>query len=178
MNHYPQAYIAYLTEFHATRDYFECHELLEEYWKEHPGDSRAELWVGLIQLAVGQYHERRGNRRGAVKMYESACRKLDNDDIRTLGLDRASLLAQLKRRMAAAANQGSSFEDMNLPIQDDELLSHCLVRSSRLALEWGYPSKMDDESLVHRHRLRDRTNVLEARSKALRERRERRERSL
>ena len=42
---YPEAFISYLIEFHATRDYFECHELLEEYWKAHPGDPLA----GLVQ---------------------------------------------------------------------------------------------------------------------------------
>ncbi|MCU6708237.1 DUF309 domain-containing protein [Paenibacillus sp. J5C_2022] len=178
MNHYPQSYIAYLTEFHATRDYFECHELLEEYWKAHPDDGRSELWVGLIQLAVGQYHERRGNLRGAVKMYESAYRKLDNDDIRLLGLERASLLARLMQRIAAAAEPDSPFEDMNLPIEDNELYNQCLVHSSGLGVEWGAPSRMEDESLIDRHRLRDRTDVIRARTEALREQRERRERGL
>ena len=31
---YPEAYIEYLMYFHGNRDYFECHEVLEEYWKE------------------------------------------------------------------------------------------------------------------------------------------------
>lgn len=31
---YPEAYIEYLAEFHGSRDYFECHELLEEHWKK------------------------------------------------------------------------------------------------------------------------------------------------
>ncbi len=49
---YPEAYVAFLHEFHTTRDYFECHEILEEYWKEDPPEQRKEYWVGLIQLAV------------------------------------------------------------------------------------------------------------------------------
>ncbi|WP_260405419.1 DUF309 domain-containing protein, partial [Paenibacillus sp. 598K] len=63
---YPDDYIQYLIEFHVTRDYFECHELLEEYWKEQPGDDPFyDTWVGLIQIAVSQYHHRRSNHRGA-----------------------------------------------------------------------------------------------------------------
>lgn len=31
---YPAEYLEYLVYFHADRDYFECHEILEEYWKE------------------------------------------------------------------------------------------------------------------------------------------------
>ncbi|MCD2486520.1 DUF309 domain-containing protein, partial [Staphylococcus aureus] len=49
---YPKAYIDYLVEFHATRDYFECHEILEEYWKEDPPKKRKRYWVGFIELAV------------------------------------------------------------------------------------------------------------------------------
>lgn len=32
---YPTAYIKYLFHFHTDRDYFECHELLEEHWKQY-----------------------------------------------------------------------------------------------------------------------------------------------
>ncbi len=31
---YPNAYLDYLVYFHGHRDYFECHEVLEEYWKK------------------------------------------------------------------------------------------------------------------------------------------------
>ncbi len=61
---YPKAYIDYLVEFHATRDYFECHEILEEYWKEDPPKKRKRYWVGFIQLAVALYHHRRQNTAG------------------------------------------------------------------------------------------------------------------
>ena len=36
MTQYPEAYTDYLCYFHGARDYFECHEVMEEYWKEHP----------------------------------------------------------------------------------------------------------------------------------------------
>lgn len=49
---YPQAYIEYLEYYHGARDYFECHEVLEEYWKENPSSPLSAAWVGLIQLAV------------------------------------------------------------------------------------------------------------------------------
>jgi predicted metal-dependent hydrolase len=29
---YPQAYVAYLAEFYGSRNFFECHEIMEEYW--------------------------------------------------------------------------------------------------------------------------------------------------
>jgi len=37
---YPEPYLEYLIQFHAERDYFECHEILEEYWKSAPANER------------------------------------------------------------------------------------------------------------------------------------------
>lgn len=31
---YPPEYIEFLYHFHCDRDYFECHEILEELWKK------------------------------------------------------------------------------------------------------------------------------------------------
>ena len=54
---YPEAYIDFLVHFHGDRDWFECHERLEEYWKEHPDDPKSDTWVGLIQVAeIGRAH--------------------------------------------------------------------------------------------------------------------------
>lgn len=52
---YPKAYIEYLVHFHSDRDYFECHEILEEHWKQ---DGRNKGWLVLIQTAVAFYHYR------------------------------------------------------------------------------------------------------------------------
>lgn len=52
---YSESYIDYLIHFQATRDYFECHEIMEEYWLENDRDKK---WLTLIQLAVAVYHER------------------------------------------------------------------------------------------------------------------------
>ena len=87
MKPYPEAYIDYLLYFHAQRDYFECHEVMEEFWKEHPGDIRSRTYVALIQIAVGMYHIRRGNRNGAVKMLQSAGRNAEAPHVLSLGLN-------------------------------------------------------------------------------------------
>lgn len=33
---YPTEYIQFLIHFHGDYDYFECHEILEGYWKTKP----------------------------------------------------------------------------------------------------------------------------------------------
>lgn len=169
---YPDAYVAYLVEFHATRDYFECHELLEEYWKEHPNDGKGEIWVGLIQLAVGQYHERRGNLRGAAMMYEQALAKLSKSELEPLGLDRESLLQQLETRKQTVANGIREYADMELTLVHKPLKEQCVQLCEQRGLQWGIASPFHDESIIHRHLKRDRTEVIAAREAALRARRD------
>jgi len=167
---YPDAYVSYLVEFHATRDYFECHELLEEFWKEHPDDSRSELWVGLIQLAVGAYHERRGNSRGAAMMYKKSSVKLDREQVEQLGIDRASLAELIGARLSVLeSGDAGPYADMDIPIHDDNLLRECKARCTERGIEWRSSSLLHNEELVHRHKRRDRREVIQARSRALAE---------
>lgn len=177
MRSYPASYIAYLVHFHATRDYFECHELLEEYWKEHPEDGLADLWVGLIQLAVGQYHERRGNRRGAGRMYAESLKRLSIANWSATGVDRADLIHQLQIRLAEVnGDGGTSYLDMCFHIEDDDLMRRCQAECQKLGVVWGVASPMDKDDLIHRHKLRDRSDVIAARAAALAEKRAGRER--
>ncbi|ANY69102.1 hypothetical protein BBD42_23415 [Paenibacillus sp. BIHB 4019] len=171
---YPGHYVSYLVEFHATRDFFECHELLEEYWKEHPEDERALIWVGLIQLAVGQYHERRGNLAGAAKMYEQALGKLTAVALDSLGLNGAKAVVELEAVLARAKQLeeaiAPAYQDMNLEIIDAELQVLCEQECTERGIaqkQWGLPSDMADEALIHRHTLRDRSDVIAARAEAI-----------
>ncbi|GLX71469.1 DUF309 domain-containing protein [Paenibacillus glycanilyticus] len=167
---YPSAYVSYLVQFNGTRDFFECHELLEEYWKEHPGDPRSAIWVGLIQLAVGLYHERRGNWKGAIKMYEKALEKLGEQSLDELGLDGARALADLKlsyERLHAGQGEPIPYQDMTLTVTDPQLEEQCLRQCQSLAVDWGRTSPLHEESLIHRHKLRDRSDVVAERAAAI-----------
>ncbi|MFC6332193.1 DUF309 domain-containing protein [Paenibacillus septentrionalis] len=166
----PEAYIEYLIEFHATRDFFECHELLEEYWKEHPSDGLSELWVMCIQIAVGQYHERRQNRRGAELMYQSALGKLIRhlSMPNQLGLDMPSLQKLLEQHIAACKQQ-QPYLDMMLPIDHIKLLEMCRQQAEQRGLHWGRSSSEVSEDIIHRHLRRDRSEVIQARAAALRQ---------
>ncbi|HEY9789665.1 MAG TPA: DUF309 domain-containing protein [Candidatus Obscuribacterales bacterium] len=48
-------------------EFFECHEVLEELWKNQPEPER-QFTQGLIQVAVALHHLRAGNRTGARKL--------------------------------------------------------------------------------------------------------------
>ncbi|WP_127583509.1 DUF309 domain-containing protein [Paenibacillus koleovorans] len=179
MTLYPEPYIQYLVHFHGDRDWFECHELLEEYWKAHPEDPKSRTWVGLIQVAVGLYHERRGNRRGAVKMLKSAELNLNAQHMAELGLKaEATFRSVMERRqlVEAGVTIGERFLDLNLTIADPELLRKCLTVCSEQGLIWGAPSQLENEELIHRHTRRDRSDVIAARAAEAERRRQMRQR--
>ncbi|WNR42316.1 DUF309 domain-containing protein [Paenibacillus roseipurpureus] len=165
MTQYPEAYISYLCYFHGERDYFECHEVMEEFWKEHPDDPRKPTYVGLIQIAVGLYHSRRGNVAGAVKMLRSALRNLKHEDVHSLGLQDEELRDRISQVIEAIEGENYQFKDMNLPIVDDELIEACLAICAEQGLTWEAPSQMDNEMLTLKHTRRDRTEVIEERAR-------------
>lgn len=72
---------------------FNAHEVLEGAWKSCPDDERM-LWQGLAQLAVGITHIQRGNRKGAVKLFERSVARIGFDDRPApYGIDAAGLIA-------------------------------------------------------------------------------------
>ncbi|MBP1933733.1 DUF309 domain-containing protein [Ammoniphilus resinae] len=160
---YPQAFIDYLVHFHGDRDFFECHEILEDYWKDHK--MKEEIWVALIQLAVGLYHQRRGNHAGAIKMLKSSLQKMEQKKITQLGLNYEKMTDLIKRRMAEIA-QGCVYTDIDLPIEDQQLHVQCLETCKKKNLTWGSTS-MDNRDLVDRHKLRDRSDVIKQREERL-----------
>lgn len=64
-----------ILQFNA-QEYFDCHETLEELWKDYKESDR-EAIQGIIQLAVGYYHLKRGNKPGALKLFERGSARVD-----------------------------------------------------------------------------------------------------
>ncbi|TYS68337.1 DUF309 domain-containing protein [Sutcliffiella horikoshii] len=165
---YPKAYLDYLYHFHCDRDYFECHEVLEEYWKEKDASEREVHWVGLIQIAVGLYHQRRGNYNGALRMLQNASRIIGNESaaINALGLDSGRLVGLLNERLEDVKKQ-EPYMSMNLPIVDPDLQLSCDAMATSGGKVWGAASDLLDGSLVNRHTLRDRSDVIAERQRQL-----------
>lgn len=165
---YPQAYIEFLSRFHGDRDYFECHELLEQYWKEHPASPYNKVWVGLIQAAVALYHQRRGNVAGAVKSLTNSINNSDPSLLRELGIDAAVWLERLQSRRAILVNDPNvNYADMNIPLTDERLAHRCRALTVEHGFMWCGSSDFGRSELIHRHLLRDRSDVIEQRRKAL-----------
>jgi predicted metal-dependent hydrolase len=74
--------------------FFECHELLEDAWRDAPGPEKKFL-QGLIQTAVAFHHYSRGNPTGARSLLERALRNLAGYPEQFVGLELTPLRQSL-----------------------------------------------------------------------------------
>lgn len=135
-------FIDYCAHF-VRGDFFECHEVAEDYWKAiAPGDKNHAL-VGYIQLAVSFYHERRGNIRGANKLRANAQRIFSQAD--------AQFFTYIKRNTLVTLALGDELPlapPLDIKVQQ---------RLKQLPL-------LDDDFITHKHLLRDRSAIIAARA--------------
>lgn len=159
---YPKPWIEYLIHFHREQDYFECHEVLEEHWKNE--GMKGDLWPGLIQLAVALYHQRRGNKNGARRMITSGIQKLQKEEsaLKELGIQTQPFF-ELIRDRKEKIEQEQPFEPIVLPLTA-KLLQRCLLQANVTEEDWSTHTFTDD-SIIHKHSLRDRTSVIDERNK-------------
>lgn len=165
---YPKSYIQYLAHFHGDRDYFECHEILEEYWKATDAGNKKSIWVALILLAVSNYHYRRANFQGAQRTLEKAMEIFTSDYSKSerLGINCELLYEMLKKR-AANILQHKPYSSFNLPLTDPELIKLCQIECSDNGFQWCAQSDLSNLDLINRHSSRDRSDVLIDRKIAL-----------
>ncbi|RED60331.1 DUF309 domain-containing protein [Cohnella lupini] len=163
---YPDAYIHYLAEYNGSRDYFECHEIMEEYWKEHPDSDFTTCWLVLIRISVCLYHARRGNWKGAAKLMGKAATEADASQFDRLGLDGERLAEQIRAATREWNSPNASYADIELPITDALLLEAAKARCSELGYAWGIHGLEAGDEVIHRHKTRDRSDVVLARAES------------
>ncbi len=118
---YEPLYLAYLVYFNRDRDYFECHEVLEELWLAQERDP---LYKALLQVAVGLYHFRNGNVRGATIMMDRAHGALRTYPDEILGIDLAKLVREAgiyAEQLNAYAAHPFPYYDLTIDIMDPAL---------------------------------------------------------
>ena len=81
----PPGLLAGVELFNA-REFYECHEVLEEIWLAEPGHIRT-LYQGILQVGVAFYHLGRGNFRGATSLLETGITYLQAFIPACMGLD-------------------------------------------------------------------------------------------
>ncbi len=118
---YDPLYIAFLHYFNVKRDYFECHEVMEQLWLE---EGRDPFFQGLLQVAVGLYHHRNGNIDGGVKLLKAAVEKLEGNPQIMLGIDLGLLLIHANDHLAKLIRHHKEpflFRDLDIEIVDPAL---------------------------------------------------------
>ena len=97
MSHEAEEALRRFIELFRQGKYFESHECLEDYWRDH----REPFYQGLIQLAVARHHAERANPRGAktqaLKSFQHLAPYFANDEHpgEPYGIDIAQLLTHL-----------------------------------------------------------------------------------
>ena len=80
------------------KDYFECHEVIEDLWLATPADDpHRDLYKGVIQAAAAIYQFGRGILSGAQGLYKTAVDYLEKYKPHALGLNVDKLIRDLKQ---------------------------------------------------------------------------------
>lgn len=123
---YPQLYVDFLYYFNHEQDYYECHEVLEEWWLE---EGRDRIIQGLLQVAVGIYHFQNGNHGGANKMWVAALEKMNECELPIwFGIDLEQVKVDTERVLHQLISE-REIEPFEIRIVDEEL--HQLVIKRR-----------------------------------------------
>jgi len=98
----PPGLVKGIEEFNC-REFFECHETLEELWRTYDGPER-ECLQGIIQIAVGYYHHLRGNQVGALKLLTRGLGRVQKFQPTCLGVDTTALAIAIEQDLKRLEN--------------------------------------------------------------------------
>jgi predicted metal-dependent hydrolase len=93
-----------IREFNG-REWFECHETVEDLWIGSEGEVR-DFYQGIIQIAVALHHWRNGNFGGAVSLLKGGAGYLHHVTGECQWVDVAGLIADAGRLRAALEELG------------------------------------------------------------------------
>jgi len=91
----PELVLKGIEEFNRG-EFYECHEYLEDAWREESRQVRY-LYQGILQIGVGFYHQENGNWRGATGLLKSGVARLEEFEPESLGIDVARLVRESER---------------------------------------------------------------------------------
>lgn len=101
-----------IREFNS-REWFECHETVEDLWIGSEGEVR-DFYQGIIQIAIALHHWRNGNFGGAVSLLKGGAGYLGRVSEECQWVDVAGLIAGADRMRAALEELGrESMEELD-----------------------------------------------------------------
>ena len=117
---YEERYLKFFELFNE-RDFYECHEVLEDLWLETI-DANRPYYQGLIQTATAFYHLENGNLGGARKLFTTGLDYLEPFSAHHLGFDleayRAICREWLRRVRARQLGEPVELDPDTFPLLD------------------------------------------------------------
>ena len=113
-----EKYVEFIDTFQIQRDFFKCHEILEEIWiEETKCETRKHVSINLLVIAVGLYHWRNKNYKGAIQVLENSLNNYDelSIDMEKMGID-SKCLKQRVLYVIESLKIKKSYEEIYLPI--------------------------------------------------------------
>lgn len=105
----PPGFALAIEQFNTWR-FYDCHETLEDIWRELGAKASeaqlANFYQGIIKAAAGYHHLLRGNYAGVLKVLGDTARLLSPYRPRTLGMDVDALLRAIEDTLAIARELG------------------------------------------------------------------------
>ncbi|EPD53213.1 DUF309 domain-containing protein [Paenisporosarcina sp. FSL H8-0542] len=156
-------FVQFVIYFNEHEDFFECHEVLEEYWKEIAPKDKTHPLTAWILLSTGMYHWRRGNFNGAKRSLAKSYDRfhLNGTSAFYEGINFSRLIVNLEQSLESIENN-TSFQPFKIQVDSSELSSAILQQPALEALT--------GDQLIHKHMLRDRSEILNAREEKRRNR--------
>ncbi len=153
----------FVTYFNEHEDYFECHEVLEEYWKEIAPKDKTHPLTALILLATGMYHWRRGNLSGAERSLSKSIDRIQANEESAFfeGIHIQHVVKNIQHALEFV-HQKKSFEPFQIQIVSQDLKDAIDTQPPIIPLTGDH--------LIHKHMLRDRSEILKAREEKRRNR--------
>lgn len=93
-----------IREFNG-RDWFECHETIEDLWIGESGEVR-DFYQGIIQIAIALHHWQNGNFGGALSLLKGGAGYLRRVSDQCQWVDVAGLIADAERVRVALEELG------------------------------------------------------------------------
>ncbi|MBE1554075.1 DUF309 domain-containing protein [Sporosarcina limicola] len=165
--HHP-LFVKFIVYFNQNQDYFECHEVLEDYWKSIPDSDKEHPLTAFILLATGLYHWRRGNSTGAYRTLRKAVKNfltfISKNPTYTEEIDFKRLIHDVQNSINRLEKQ-LPFESISLIVTSSQLTA--LVESAEQSMEL---LSFESDALIHKHMLRDRSDILREREEKKKDR--------
>ena len=160
--YYHPLFVEFLVYFNGNQDYFEGHEVLEEYWKSIPSFSKSHPLTAYILLSTGMYHWRRGNFNGAFRTVTKSLHRFNSLSVGyqeyTEEINFKKLLEDIQLAHSNIQSR-QPFEAFQIEVSSPHLQSLVHLAKTNMPL-----LLVGSDDVIHKHMLRDRSDILKIRN--------------